>query len=74
MWETVYYQRLEGPNPVTRWLEGAALRPYLAALGDEKAEFMAAVERRILAAYPADEGGITLYPFRRLFISGMARA
>lgn len=72
VWETVYYQRLEGPNPVARWIEGAALRPYLAALGDEKAEFMAAISRRILAAYPPDGAGITLYPFRRLFIAAIA--
>lgn len=74
VWETVYYQRLRGPNPVARWIEGAALRPYLAVLGDERQGFMDAIEAEILAAYPPDDYGVTLYPFRRLFIAGVAAA
>jgi trans-aconitate 2-methyltransferase len=72
VWETVYYQRLEGPNPVARWIEGAALRPYLPALGQDRDEFMKAVEEQILAAYPPRPDGTTLYPFRRLFVCGVA--
>lgn len=52
--------------------EGAALRPYLAALGDNRDEFMGAVESQILATYPPRLDGITLYPFRRLFVCGIA--
>ena len=74
VWETVYYQRLRGPNPVARWIEGAALRPYLAVLGNERQEFMDAIGTEILAAYPADDHGVTLYPFRRLFVAGVAAA
>lgn len=70
VWETVYYQRLRGPNPVARWIEGAALRPYLAVLGDDRQQFMESIESMILEAYPPDDYGVTLYPFRRLFIVG----
>ena len=74
VWETVYYQRLRGSNPVARWIEGAALRPYLAVLGEDRHEFMNAIEAEISAAYPPDDQGVTLYPFRRLFIAGAAAA
>ena len=74
VWETVYYQRLRGPNPVARWIEGAALRPYLAVLGEERQEFMDAIDTAILAAYPPDDQGVTLYPFRRLFIAAVSAA
>ncbi len=74
VWETVYYQRLRGPNPVARWIEGAALRPYLGVLGEERQEFVDAIEAEILAAYPPDAQGVTLYPFRRLFVAGVAGA
>ena len=74
VWETVYYQRLRGPNPVARWIEGAALRLYLAVLGDQRQEFIDAIDAEILAAYPPDDQGVTLYPFRRLFIAGVAGA
>jgi trans-aconitate 2-methyltransferase len=74
VWETVYYQRLRGPNPVARWIEGAALRPYLAVLGGQRQAFLDAIDAEILAAYPPDDHGVTLYPFRRLFITGVAAA
>ena len=74
VWETVHYQRLRGPNPVARWIEGAALRPYLAVLGGQRQEFMDAIEAEILDAYPPDDQGVTLYPFRRMFIAGVAIA
>ena len=69
IWEAVYLQVLEGENPVKEWTKGSALRPFLAALeGAEREAFESDYARRILAAYPPEGDGRTLFPFRRLFI------
>ncbi|HYN93621.1 MAG TPA: trans-aconitate 2-methyltransferase [Pilimelia sp.] len=72
-WETTYTHVLpvgpDGGHPVLRWLEGTALRPARAALGDgpEWADFQRALAERLAAAYPVD-GGVAYFPFRRVFV------
>jgi len=69
IWETEYLQVLNGSNPVLDWVQGAGLRPILHALDDaERATFLHEYGRRLLAAYPPQVDGRTLYPFRRFFI------
>lgn len=69
VWESVYYHRLEGENPVADWLAGAALEPLLAALDPpERAAFEGECAARLAAAYPRAPDGRTIFPFRRLFI------
>jgi len=69
IWETEYLQVLEGENPVAEWTKGTWLAPLLAALEpDARSEFEAEYRRRIVAAYPRQTDGKTLFPFRRLFI------
>lgn len=69
IWETVYWQVFEGENPVVAWTSGAALRPLLAVLDEaEQARFLADYGARVAAAYPVRSNGVTLFPFRRLFI------
>lgn len=69
VWETVYWQALTGDDPVLEWIRGSLLRPLLPELSDEeRQDFLAQVGARLRAAYPADESGVTLLPFRRLFI------
>ena len=69
VWETEYLQVLEGDDPVLRWVQGTGLRPILNALhDDERARFLAEYGRRLRAAYPRRADGLTLFPFRRLFI------
>lgn len=69
VWETVYWQVLDGDNPVVEFTKGTALRPFLQALeGEERQAFLDAYARRIGAAYPPRPDGHTLFPFRRLFI------
>jgi trans-aconitate 2-methyltransferase len=69
IWETEYFQVLEGENPVAEWTKGTWLRPLLAALGDEARRlFDSEYRRRVAEAYPRRKDGRTLYPFRRLFI------
>lgn len=69
LWETTYFQLLEGENPVAEWTKGTWLKPMLDALGgDRRAGFEAAYRARIAAAYPPGPDGRTLFPFRRLFL------
>ncbi|MBF0268289.1 MAG: methyltransferase domain-containing protein [Alphaproteobacteria bacterium] len=71
IWESVYQQALVGPDPVLEWIKGTALRPYLAALSDApdlQAGFLKEVGLRLRDAYPMGQDGVTLLPFRRLFI------
>jgi trans-aconitate 2-methyltransferase len=67
-WETTYLHVLTGPDPVLRWTSGTALRPVLAALDDDDAqEFSGQYAASLGTAYPADDAGQVLFPFRRVF-------
>lgn len=69
IWETVYFQALDGDNAAAEWLKGSALKPLLDALDEDEAEdFFAAYSALIGKAYPKRADGKTLYPFRRVFI------
>ncbi len=69
IWRTEYWQVLEGDNPVLDWIQGTALRPYLAALPAQRhSGFIAEYADLLRRAYPKREDGTTLFPFRRLFI------
>jgi trans-aconitate 2-methyltransferase len=70
VWETTYLHRLDGEDPVLRWMSGTALRPVLAVLDADpaaRAEFLAEYRSLLRAAYPAGPGG-TILPFRRIFV------
>jgi trans-aconitate 2-methyltransferase len=72
IWETEYFQILEGDDPVLEWVRGTGLRPVLQGLSDEEREiFLPEYARRLRAAYPSRPDGRTLYPFRRLFMVAM---
>lgn len=71
-WETTYLHLLpvvEGADhPVLRWVEGTALRPVRAALGDaEWAAFRAELGARLAEVYP-ERHGLVAFPFRRIFM------
>jgi len=69
IWETEYLQALAGDDPVLEWVKGTGLRPILNSLaGEERERFLAEYARRLRVAYPAKSNGLTLYPFRRLFL------
>ena len=69
VWETVYQQALTGDNPVADFVKGSWLRQFLDALdATERSAFEAAYRARVARAYPPRADGITLFPFRRLFI------
>ncbi|MCB1355865.1 MAG: methyltransferase domain-containing protein [Maritimibacter sp.] len=72
-WETSYVQPLApagAAHPVRRFTEATAMRPFLAALNEEEAgRFLSAYEAELAAAYPAEEDGTVLFPFRRVFFT-----
>jgi trans-aconitate 2-methyltransferase len=69
IWETVYLHALSGDNAVSEWMKGAALRPILAVLDDAEREgFLADYRARLARSYPRRADGVTLFPFRRLFV------
>jgi trans-aconitate 2-methyltransferase len=69
VWETIYQQVLTGKDPVAQYTASTGLRPFLEALAEpERTKFYEAYAKLIAKAYPARPDGITLFPFRRLFI------
>ena len=68
LWETEYVHQLDGAEAIVAWMRGTALRPYLAALGDDRDEFERVLLDGLRAAYPKQADGRVLFPFRRLFV------
>ena len=69
VWETEYLQVLEGDNPVAEYTKGTWLKQFLDRLQEpERSAFEADYRRRVLAWYPPEADGRTLFPFRRLFL------
>ena len=68
VWETTYVHRLDGPDPVLRWISSTTLRPVQAALDEpDYARFREELAPRLRAAYPLRPDGTTWFPFRRVF-------
>jgi trans-aconitate 2-methyltransferase len=69
VWETEYLQVLAGPDPVKEWMKGAWIKPALDALdGGTRQAFETEYARQLRAAYPPMDNGLTLFPFKRLFL------
>ena len=69
VWESIYQQPLTGKDPVAQYTAGTGLRPYMEALSKEEGAAYYETYAKLLAeAYPTRADGITLFPFRRLFI------
>jgi trans-aconitate 2-methyltransferase len=67
--ESEYLQALSGEDPVKEWTKGTALVPYLQRLlPAQQVEFERQYAKRLRAAYPPRADGVTLFPFRRLFL------
>ncbi len=68
VWETIYYQVLEGDNAALEWVKGTALRGVLAKLDPERQKrFLAQCAEKFSVAYPKTGDG-TLFPYRRMFV------
>jgi trans-aconitate 2-methyltransferase len=69
IWETEYLQALRGEDPVKEWTKGTWLTRFLQHLEEaERPAFEQDYARRLRVAYPRRADGVTLFPFRRLFI------
>ncbi len=69
IWETRYFQILDGPEPVYEWVSGTALRPILESLQrSELGRFVEVYRSALQEAYPSRPDETTIYPFPRLFI------
>ena len=69
VWETIYQQVLTGKDPVAQYTASTGLMPYMQLLDKAEGEaFYASYAKLLAEAYPTRADGITLFPFRRLFI------
>lgn len=70
IWESEYLQIMDGPRAILDWMRGTGMRPYLNRLpGDkERAEFEELCLKEFEKAYPADDQGNSLFPYKRMFI------
>lgn len=69
IWETEYLHVLDGPNPVKEWTKGTWLKPLLDKLDEpDRSAFEDDYAGRVERAYPRQQSGKTLFPFRRLFM------
>ncbi|WP_339727834.1 trans-aconitate 2-methyltransferase [uncultured Gimesia sp.] len=70
LWETEYIHIMESAEAILEWFRGTGLRPYLEALADDdqRSQFEQELLARYRDAYPIQQNGKVLFPFRRLFI------
>jgi trans-aconitate 2-methyltransferase len=69
VWETIYQQVLTGKDPVAQYTASTGLRPFMEKLDEAEGKaFYDTYARMTAEAYPTRPDGITLFPFRRMFI------
>jgi trans-aconitate 2-methyltransferase len=68
-WECTYVHQLTGEHPVLDWISGTFLRPVRERLDDAAwQQFCRELIPLLGDAYPARADGVTLFPFRRVFV------
>lgn len=69
VWVTTYHHVLTGDNPVFRWVSATGMQRFLDRIDDGQwDDYRNECARRMVAAYPPNERGETVFPFTRLFI------
>ncbi len=75
VWETRYFHKLEGEDPIVEWFQATTLRPFLEAVGSKfRDAFLADYRARIRLAYLRQADGRTLLPMRRVFVLATMKA
>jgi trans-aconitate 2-methyltransferase len=69
IWYTTYYHVMEDHQGLIEWYSSTGLRPYLERLAsaDEREAFQHEILEDCRPAYPEQQDGKVLFPFRRLF-------
>lgn len=70
IWETEYLQIMDGPQAILDWVRSTAMRRYTEALPNDEQRrlFEQRCLERFREAYPANDQGKSLFPYRRIFI------
>ncbi len=70
IWQTEYLQIMDGPQAVLDWVRSTAMRAYTERLANDEQRllFEQRCLKRFQQAYPANDQGKTLFPYRRMFI------
>jgi trans-aconitate 2-methyltransferase len=70
IWQTEYLQIMDGPKAILEWVRSTAMRRFTEPLpnDDQRRLFEQRCLARFEQAYPADDQGKTLFPYRRLFV------
>lgn len=70
IWETTYYQEVDGPENILEFIKGTELRLYLELLDSDenRMDFEQLLLEKYYLAYPRSVNGKVLFPFKRLFI------
>lgn len=70
LWTTEYLHVMPNSAAIVEWYRGTGLRPWLDALSDpaDRDRFLADYGSHIAAAYPPQQDGRVLFPFKRLFV------
>jgi len=70
IWETEYQHVMDGPKAIFDWIHSTGMRPYLDHLPDDEQRqlFEEMCLEGFQEAYPPNDQGKVLFPFRRMFI------
>lgn len=73
LWTTIYHHVLGSHQDILEWYRGTGLRPYLAALPeDRRAVFEQEVFTRVVECYPPQRNGQIIFRFPRFFFLAQA--
>lgn len=72
LWVTDYYHVMDSHASIVEMVRSTGMKPYLERMENEtdRYDFEAAVLHRIKDAYPQQNNGSVLFPFKRLFFTG----
>jgi trans-aconitate 2-methyltransferase len=71
-WQTDYIHVLSSQPAIIEWIRSTGMKPYLDCLPEkDRPQFEIEVLTEIRQDYPAQNNGKVLFPFKRLFMTGI---